>query len=121
VLGFLVDRRQEDDRDARGLRPLPDQRGRLVAVHLRHEYIEQDDREVVVEQLAQRQPARRRGDHLGDRLEHFGQRQQVALVVVDQQDPRTRRHLRPGLRRGGHGGQGTRCLHQAAVCTGAAW
>ena len=49
VLGFLVDRRQENDRDARSLRAFADQRGRFVAVHIGHEHVEQDYREIILE------------------------------------------------------------------------
>ena len=44
-------RRQEDDgRGARAL-PLPDQRGGLESVHLRHHHIQENDREIIRQQM----------------------------------------------------------------------
>ncbi len=88
MLGFLVDRRQEDDRDALGLLARADDLGGLVAVHPGHVDVEQDDRELAPEQLAQRFLARIGDDHLADFLEHGRDREQVALVIVDDQHAR---------------------------------
>ena len=54
MLGFLVHRRQEDDRDALGLVAAADDLGGLVAVHAGHVDVEQDDRELALEQVPQR-------------------------------------------------------------------
>ena len=86
VLGFLVHRGQEDDRNARCLRAFPNERGCFVAVHLGHEDIEQDDREIVLQQLAQGPRTGIGSHHVRKRFEHLGKGQQVPLVVVDQQD-----------------------------------
>ena len=94
VLGVLRDRGQEEDRDV--LRPLPllDQLGGLEAVHPRHLDVEQDRRELVVQQPPQRLLARRGADEIGvERLEDRLEREQVLGPVVDQQQ------LGPG----GHG------------------
>ena len=88
VLGLLVDRRQEDDRDARGLRALADQLGGFVAVH---PGMNTSSRMTAKSSLSSARSASRPdvdADHFGQRLEHLGQRQQVALVVVDHQDAR---------------------------------
>ena len=56
-----------------------------------HEDVEQDDRELALEQVAQRLLARR-GDHdLGEVLEHGADGEQVVLVVVDDQHARALR------------------------------
>jgi len=51
VLGLLVDRRQEDDRDALGLLAAADDLGGLITVHPGHVDVEQDDREFALEQV----------------------------------------------------------------------
>ena len=54
VVGTVVDRGEEDDRDVtRALAPL-DVRGRLEAVHSRHLDIQQNDREIVRQQRLER-------------------------------------------------------------------
>ena len=53
-------RGDEDDRRHLGLPPLPDERGRLEAVHHRHADVEQDDREVLRHDAAQARRARSR-------------------------------------------------------------
>ena len=85
---LLVDRRQEDDRDALRLLALANDLRGFVAVHDRHEDIEQDRREIELEKMAQRLLAGRSGDDVGDVGEHGLEREQVAGVVVDQQDAR---------------------------------
>ena len=89
VVALLGDRRHEDDRDVPGLAPALDVLGGLEAVELGHLDVEQDERELVVQQPAQRLLAGRRGDQAAvqrgeDRLE----REQVLGPVVDQQDVR---------------------------------
>src|SRR5690606_34096761 len=86
VLGLLVHGGQEDDGNSGSLRPLPDQSSGFIAVHVWHEYVEENDGEFALQQLAQSSAARGRSDYFGERLEHLGQRQQVTLVVVDQKD-----------------------------------
>ena len=64
VLFAAAQRGEENDRrEARPL-ALPDERGGLEAVHLRHHDVEKDHGEVVIEQVAQRLPARLGLDHL---------------------------------------------------------
>ena len=83
----LRDRRQEDDRDRRRARAALDQLGRLEAVHVRHLDVEQDAREVAVEQLAQRGLSGLHGDELlVERLERRLERQQVLGAIVDEED-----------------------------------
>ena len=53
-------RRHEDDRGVLRARPLPQERGRLEAVHRRHVHVEQDDRELVLEEQTQGLPSGRR-------------------------------------------------------------
>ena len=89
VLGVLGDRRQEEDRD--GARPLSllDQLGGLEAVEPGHLDVQQDRREVVVEEVAERLLARVRADELRpERLQDRLERQQVLGPVVDEQDLR---------------------------------
>jgi hypothetical protein len=67
----LVDRRQEDDRRVPGALPLPDQLCRLEPIQVRHLHVEQDHREVLVQQLTQRLPPRLRLHQvLAQALEH---------------------------------------------------
>ena len=60
MLLLLVDRGEEDDRDALGLLAAADDLGGLVAVHAGHVDVEQDHRELALEQVAQRLLARAR-------------------------------------------------------------
>ena len=48
----------EDDRHVLRCLALADERGRLESIHPRHVYIQQDDREFLLEQMAQRIPPR---------------------------------------------------------------
>ena len=96
VLLLRRDRRQEDDRDRARLLPLLDERGRLEAVEAGHLDVEQDHRDVVDEQLAQRGLAGTRANQvLPERLDDRLQRDEVLLQVVDEQDVglRFRAHL----------------------------
>ena len=89
----MGERRDEDDRDVRGaLAPL-DQLCELVAVEVGHLDVEQDACEVVEEQLLERSGAGRHGDEpVSERLEDGLEREEVLLVVVDQQDARRAAH-----------------------------
>src|SRR5205085_9617021 len=89
VLGFLVDRRQKDDRDALGLVAPANDLGGLVTVHAGHVDVEQDDRELAFEEVAKRLFPRTGKDHLTEVLQHGRGREQVALIIVDQKHPRT--------------------------------
>ena len=88
MLGLLVDRRQEDDRNALGLVAGADDLGGLVTVHSRHVDVEQDHRELALEQVAQRFLAGTGEDDLTQVLEDGRDGEQVAIVVVDQQHAR---------------------------------
>ena len=104
MLGFLVHRRQEDDRDALGLIAAADDLGGFIAVHPRHVDVEQDDRELTLEQVAERFLARACENHFAQILEDGRDGEQVALVVVDQKharpiDSKLGRRLQPGRQR----------------------
>ena len=82
----LAHRGHEDDRRLLRAGPPADQAGGLEAVELRHVDVEQDHRELVAQERAQRLVPGARGGHLHadvrqDRLE----RQQLVGAVVDQQ------------------------------------
>ncbi len=80
---------QEDDGNPAGLAPLPDVAGRLVAIHARHVQVQQDDREVLQQQPLQGLVAGvRHHDLVAKLLQRAGGREQVALVVVDDQHAR---------------------------------
>ena len=98
VLGVLRDRGQEDDRDVARPLALLDQLGRLEAVEPRHLDVEQDHRELVVEEVAQRLLAGLGADELlPERLEDRLEREQVLGPVVDEQDASPRvAHRRTG-------------------------
>ena len=65
-----------------------------------HEDVEQDDRELALEQVAQRLLARRRRRPTSaEILEHGADREQIALVVVDDQHARARSSGSLGARR----------------------
>ena len=86
---LVGERGQEDDR--RVGRPLPpaDERGRLQPVHPRHLDVEQDDREVVAQDAAQRLLARPGGDEVLAQLVEDGPVDQKLLrQVVHDQDVR---------------------------------
>jgi len=50
VARLLADRSQEDDGDVPALLPLPDAGSGIEAVQARHLDVQQDDREIIVEQ-----------------------------------------------------------------------
>ncbi len=109
-LGHLVLRRgQEHDRDIPGARPLLDQLRRFEPVEPRHPDVEQDHREVLLEQHPQRSVAGCRGsERVPERLEHRLERAQILRLVVDEQD-RQRLDLgevQPGFPIGESGGWG---------------
>jgi hypothetical protein len=88
VRRFLVHRRQEDDRDALALLALADDLCGLVAIQPGHIDIEQDDRELALEQVTQRLLARLGRDDLANILQHRADREEVLLVVIDDQHAR---------------------------------
>ena len=125
MLFLLVDRGEEDDRDALGLLAAADDLGGLVAVHAGHVDVEQDHRELALEEVAQRLVARRGDLDLGEVLEHGADGEQVVVVVVDDQHPRRGAPASapppsPGRRRGRPDppALARSCRHSAAVCTG---
>ena len=63
MLGFLVDRRQEDDRNALGLLAVADDLGGLITVHSGHVDVEQDDREFALQEVPKRLLAGARGNN----------------------------------------------------------
>ena len=103
MLLLLVHRGQEDDRDALGLLAAADDPGGLVAVHARHVDVEQDDRELALEQMAQRLLAGGGDLDLGEVLEHGADGEQIVLVVVDDEHPRARLRRRVGVGLGSRG------------------
>ena len=87
VLFVLGDRGDEDDRDVFRALALLDQLRRLEAVEQRHLDVEQDDRDVVEQQLAERLFSGMGVEEvLLERLEDGLQRKQVLRTVVDEQD-----------------------------------
>jgi hypothetical protein len=91
---------QEDDRRVARALALADERGGLVAVEVRHRDVEQDQREVAGEDLAQRGATRRRANEPVRRIrEDRFERQQVLLVVVHEQDVHRPGHARVPLTR----------------------
>src|SRR6266446_1387438 len=99
----VVERGDEDDRGHLRSRSLTNQSGGLEAVHPRHPHVEQDDREVLLQELAQGVWA---GSGFDDVLTERGQdclhRETFGGVVVHEQDV----HL--GI--GGGGARGHRSL-----------
>ena len=87
VFVVLADRREEDDRNELAALARLDQLRRLEAVHAGHLHVEQNHREVALEQAAQRVLARRRAhEALPERLENRLEREQVLRAVVDEKD-----------------------------------
>ena len=78
---------EKDDRHVASPRALADHRGGLEAVHLRHVDVEQDHRDVVVEEKAQRLPTGIDGDDILSELGQHGlDRHPLRGRVVDDQD-----------------------------------
>jgi hypothetical protein len=90
-----VIRGQEDDRRVARPLPLPDERGRLVAVEIGHRDVEQDEGEVAREDLAQSVASGPRADEAVARIrqDRF-EREQVLLVVVHEENIHQRAHAR---------------------------
>ena len=89
VLLLLREGRDEDDGNV--LRPLAalDQLRELVPVEIRHLDVEQDAGEILEQQLLERRGPRRDGDEaVPERLEYRLEREEILLVVVDEQDVR---------------------------------
>ena len=84
---LVARRRQEHDRDVACARALLDQLRGLEPVEARHAHVEQDHREVLLEQHAQRSvPRGRRPQRIAERIEHRLERPQILGLVVDEQD-----------------------------------
>ncbi|CAN1574254.1 hypothetical protein MCELHM10_03567 [Paracoccaceae bacterium] len=117
----LVDRREEDDRRPPRLLARADQRRRLVAVHPRHEHVEQDHRELVAQQMPQRLGPRAGADHLAHAPQHLGHGEEVPVVVVHREDagPRPRGNGGGLLRPGPRGGAGERHAGTATAVSAA--
>ena len=87
MLVVLRDRRHEDDRDVPRALALLDQRRGFEAVQDRHLHVEQDHRDVLVEELAQSVLAGVGVEELlAERLEDRLEREQVLGPVVDEED-----------------------------------
>ena len=83
----LVHAGQEDDRHMPVALALPDHGRHLVAVQARQVHVQQDQREVPLQKVAQRLLPRRGLDRVGvQRGQRLFQREQVARIVVHQQD-----------------------------------
>ena len=96
---LLRERGDEDDRDVLGALALLYQLRELEAVDLGHLDVEQDAGEVVVQELAERGGGRGDGyQPLAERLEGGGEREQVLLAVVDEQDVRAVAHPQPAFK-----------------------
>jgi hypothetical protein len=77
---------EDDGRVARAL-PLADEARRLEAVQFRHLHVQQDEREVLPQQPAQRlRPGRRLHQPLAERLQDCLQGKQVGRMVIHHQD-----------------------------------
>jgi hypothetical protein len=87
MLALLVHRGEEDDRHALGLLARADDLRGLIAVDAGHIDIYQDHRELAPKELAQRFLARIGDDDVGDVLEYRTDREQIALVIVDDEHP----------------------------------
>ena len=97
VLGFLVDRGEENDRDVPRALARIDESRRLETVQVRHLHVEQDHRELALEQAAQCVLTRRRAhEMLSQRLEDRLEGEQVLRPVVDDQDVDGLREVRRG-------------------------
>jgi hypothetical protein len=83
----VAKRRDEDDRRVLRVLSLANQGGRLEPVHTRHVDIEQDHREIAIEQALERLAAGVGGDDVrAEVLQQRGKRQQLVGAVVDNQD-----------------------------------
>jgi hypothetical protein len=85
--GAPVVRRQEDDRRLPRSRPLANQRRGFVAVDAGHDDIQQDQREVLIQDFFQGFAARSRANQAVARIvEDRLYRHQVLIAVVDDED-----------------------------------
>jgi hypothetical protein len=99
MVSFLADGRDEDDRDAPGAFPLPDQLGGLEAVHVGHLHVQEDQRELLVEEMPQSLLARPCHDEVQvERGQHSLERDEVLALVIDEQDARPARLHQAALR-----------------------
>ena len=86
-LAFVHVRRDEDDRRLGRFLVLADQAGRLQAVDVRHVHIEQDHREFLLQDVAQRLLARTRTDDvLAQLVQDASENDVLFREVVDHQD-----------------------------------
>ena len=83
---FLVDGREENERGPFGLFALADQSGCLVTIETRHQDIQQDNSEILLQQAAQRLLAGLHRNHFRNWRENFIDRQQIPFVIVDCQN-----------------------------------
>src|SRR5207244_6178414 len=91
VLALLRDRGDEDDRDVARAQPPLDQRSRREAVEAGHLHVEEDQRELALEQRAQGVLPGADADQVeAERLENRLERDEVFAPVVDEQDARGR-------------------------------
>jgi hypothetical protein len=98
----VVDRADKYNRRRLGALALPNERGGLEAVHPRHVHVEQDHREILLEQAAERFLARSRANHILVQLgQHSLVREELVRPVVDNEDADLflGRLLRDGIRR----------------------
>src|SRR4051794_41299523 len=95
-MGFAINCGQEDDRDVLCTWSALDVRCGVVAVHLRHLHIEQNQRYVRDQQMLQRLlTGRGAQDGVPKAAEDRFEREQVLLAVVNGQDRRRRGWLPP--------------------------
>src|SRR5688572_21453675 len=87
MFGLFVNGRQEDDRNSLSLLAFSYDLCSLVPVQIRHENVEQNDGELALQKLSKSLFAGVRNDDLADVLEHRRNCKQIALVVVDDEDP----------------------------------
>ena len=89
VLLLLREGRDEDDGNVLRALAALDQLRELVPVEIRHLDVEEDAGEILEQQLLERRGPRRDGDEaVPERLEYRLEREEILLVVVDEQDVR---------------------------------
>ena len=108
IIGFRqVNGGDEDDRGLLEARMLADHLGQLEAVQLRHADIDQDDRDIGLEQIGQRLLGRGGRDQIfAQLLQHHLIAEQLAGLIIHQQDidgilvlPRLRSPVQPHAQR----------------------
>ena len=83
----VVVRGQEDDRDVLRLAARAHEASGLVAVHVRHPDVHQDEREVFTQKMRERFAAGARVDEIAAQRRQRGlEREEIRVVVVDEQD-----------------------------------